>query len=142
MKKALPIFKQRHNELLEEIGTIRGLINEEQLKNKVIANTVHNKLCELVVKVKTHLAEEDEGIYPDLLTHSDPRLKTIAWNFIGGEKPLKDAFNEYSKQLAHCQFEFSPKLIKDTQQMLDMICKRIERERDVLFPELEKIGIA
>lgn len=140
--QALPIFKQRHEELLGEVTLLRSLITKEQLANKATASLAHQKLCQLVVTMKQHLAEEDRGIYPELLTHSDPKLKAIAWNFIGGQKPLNKIFLDYSKKLNHCQYEFNDELIKETQEIMHLLCKRIESERDILFPQLEASGVA
>ena len=140
--QVLPIFKQRHEELLGEVILLRSLLTKEQLANKATASLAHNKLCQLVVTMKTHLAEEDRDIYPELLTHSDPKLKNIAWNFIGGQQPLNKIFSNYSKKLNHCQYEFDETLIKETQEIMHLLCKRIESEQKILFPQLEASGLA
>lgn len=140
--QALPAFKQRHEELLGEVTLLRTLITKEQLANKATATLAHQKLCQLVVTMKEHLAEEDRGIYPELLTHSDPKLKAIAWNFIGGQKPLNKIFLDYTKKLNHCQYDFTDEMIEETQDIMNLLCKRIESERDVLFPQLEASGVA
>ena len=134
-------FKQRHEELLELVGLLRTIINVDILKNKATAQVAHEKLCELISKMKEHLAEEDRGVYPDLLTHSDPRVKTVAWNFIGGQKPLKKVFDDFAKNFKHCEYAFNESLVNETKEVLDVLCQRIESEQEVLFPELEKLGL-
>jgi len=135
--QTFPIFKQRHDELLGDVTLLRSLITEEQLVNKSTAALAHQKLCQLMVTMKTHLAEEDKNIYPRFLTHSDPELKTIAWNFIGNQNQLNKALDDFINKLEHCQFEFNQSHIKETRSLLELLCKRIESERDVLVPQIE-----
>ena len=139
--QTFPIFKQKHEDLLRELTRLSSLINEEQLADKATASLAHQKLCQIMVSVKTHLIEEDNFIYPPLLTHADPKLKTIAWNFIGNRKFLTKAVDEFLPKLQQCQYEFDPPMVKDTRVILDLLCKRFENERDVLFPEFEALDV-
>jgi hemerythrin-like domain-containing protein len=76
------------------------------------------------------------------LIHEDPRVKSIAWGFISGEKPLRRTFDEYYKKwLKDCDFNFSDEFLEETREIFDMLTYRIDREEQVLFPKLVEIGL-
>jgi hypothetical protein len=106
------------------------------------AKTAYELLCDLGEKVKQHLAEQDRSIYPSLLIHEDPRVKSIAWGFISGEKPLRKAFDDYHRKwLKHTDYKFPEEFLEETRAVFDMLVQRIEREEQVLFPKLVEIGM-
>jgi hemerythrin-like domain-containing protein len=135
-------YRSRHSELREIIDDLRVILTPAQLNIRPNARTAYQLLCELSGKVKDHLAEEDRQLYPTLLIHEDPRVKSIAWGFISGEKPLRRTFDEYHKRwLKDCDFSFTDELLEQTHEILDMLSCRIEREEQVLFPKLLELGI-
>ena len=91
-------FKNRHAELESMVSDLRKMMTPEQLSIRPNAMTAHRMLCDLAGKVKELLSEQDKTIYPDLLTHEDPQVKSIAWGFINGQIPLRKSIPE-SKRL-------------------------------------------
>ena len=135
-------YRDSHSDLRLMIDDLRLLLQPEQLKIRPNAKTAYQLLCDLAVKVKAHLAEEDKRLYPNLLTHEDPRIKSIAWGFISGEKPLRRSFEEYHRKwLKDCDFNFTPEFLEETHEIFDMVACRIDREEQVLLPKLVEIGI-
>lgn len=135
-------LRATHAELMQIIEDLQSILSPEQLKLRPTARTAYELLCDLSDKVKEHLAEEDKGLYPSLLIHEDPRIKSIAWGFISGEKPLRKTFDDYYKKwLKHCDFNFSEDFVRETQEVFDMLTYRIQREEQVLFPKLLEIGM-
>ncbi|HHH38457.1 MAG TPA: hemerythrin domain-containing protein [Sedimenticola sp.] len=135
-------FKQRQEELLTMISDLRAMLKPEQLKIGPTAKAAHEHLCLLGEKLKDHLAAEDKGLYPPLLTHDDPKLKSLAWGFISGEKPLRKQFERYhQKWLKDCDFQFSDAFMEETLSLFDSIDTRIKREQEVLLPRLEESGV-
>ncbi|MFP4062315.1 MAG: hemerythrin domain-containing protein [Halochromatium sp.] len=135
-------YRVSHAELRQMIDDLRSLMAPEQLKIRPNAKTAYQLLCDLAKKVKLHLAEEDKQLYPNLLIHEDPRVKSIAWGFISGEKPLRRSFDEYYKRwLKNCDFNFTDAFLEETHEIFDMLSYRIDREEQVLFPKLLEIGI-
>jgi hypothetical protein len=135
-------FRQRQDELLGMISDLRAMLKPEQLKIGPNAKTAHEHLCLLGEKLKDHLAAEDKGLYPPLLTHEDPKLKSLAWGFISGEKPLRKQFEKYhQKWLKDCDFEFSGAFMEETLSVFEAIDTRIKREQEVLLPKLEESGV-
>ena len=140
--QSLDSYLGRHAELLQMVEDLQSILKPELLTIRPNAKTAHELLCDLSDKVKYHLAQEDKGLYPSLLIHADPKVKSIAWGFISGEKPLRKTFDDYYKKwLKDCDFHFTDDFMKETREMLDMLLYRIEREEQVLFPKVREIGM-
>jgi len=140
--QTLSSYRDRQAELLQMIEDLQPLLTPERLSIRPNAKTAYELLCDLGDKVKEHLAEEDKGLYPSLLIHEDPKVKSIAWGFISGEKPLRKTFDDYYKKwLRHCDFNFTDELLQESREVFDMLQYRIERENQVLFPKLVEIGM-
>lgn len=140
--QSLSSYRNRHAELLQMIEDLQSILSIEQLRIRPNARTAYQLLCDLSDKVKEHLSEEDRGLYPSLLIHEDPKVKSIAWGFISGEKPLRKTFDDYHKRwLKHCDFNFNEEFLQETREVFDMLIYRIEREERVLFPKLVEIGM-
>ncbi|KRT56183.1 hypothetical protein Ga0074115_1344 [endosymbiont of Ridgeia piscesae] len=132
----------RHAEMLQIISDLRAMMTMEQLKILPTAKTAHQLICELSDKMKAHIADQDAGIYPDLLVHEDAKLKSMAWGFINGQKPMRSQFDAYhQKWLKECGFNFTEEFLSDTHELFKMIEGRIERETKVLVPTLRLAGM-
>jgi len=135
-------YESTHAELRQMIEDLQSIMTPEHLKVRPNAKTAYELLCDLGDKVKKHLAEEDRSIYPGLLIHEDPRVKSIAWGFISGEKPLRKVFDDYYKKwLKDCDFNFTEGFVEETREVFDMLTQRMDREEQVLFPKLVEIGM-
>ena len=140
--QTLASFHNRQAELLQMIEDLQSILTPEHLRIRPNAKTAYELLCDLGDKIKQHLAEEDKGLYPSLLIHEDPKVKSIAWGFISGEKPLRKTFDDYyRKWLKHCDFNFTDEFLEESHEIFDMLQYRIERENQVLFPKLVEIGM-
>ena len=82
-------LKGSHGEMQEMINDLRAMMTKDQLKIRPNAMTTHKLLCELAGKMKSHMSSQDQEIYPGLLIHQDPKLKSMAWGFLNGQKPGK-----------------------------------------------------
>ena len=135
-------YRNRHTDLLRTIEDLQQLLTPEMLRIRPNAKTAYLLLCELGSKVKEHLSEEDHGVYPSLLIHDDPRVKSLAWGFISGERPLRQTFDEYHRKwLKNCDFNFTEDFLRESQGVFRMVAERIDRENRVLFPKLVEIGL-
>lgn len=138
----LESYRHTHAELRQMIEDLKSLLTPEQLRIRPNAKTAYELLCDLGAKVRSHLAEEDRSLYPSLLIHEDPKVKSIAWGFISGEKPLRKTFDDYHKHwLKNCDFNFTEDFLAETHEVFEMVSKRIDREAQVLFPKLVEIGL-
>lgn len=142
MKSTLDTLRERQSELLSMISDLQAILDEDLLKIRPNAKTAYELLCDLATMVKEHLAEEDSGLFPSLLVHEDPKLKSIAWGFINGEKPLKKSFDDYHRKwLKNCDFNFSSEFMAESNEIFELVSRRIEQEQTILFPKLEKSGL-
>ena len=140
--QTLASYRQQHAEIKGMIQDLRSILTTEQLKIRPNAKTAYQMMCELAEKVRVLLADEDKGLYPVLLIHEDPKVKSIAWGFISGEKPLRKTFNDYYKKwLKNCNFNFTEQFITETNEVFEMLLLRVEREERILFPKLQEIGV-
>jgi hemerythrin-like domain-containing protein len=134
-------LREAHTQLLEMISDVKTGLTVENLKIKANAKAMHTLLCDVAVKVREHLGEEDKEMYPQLLKQGNA-LKHTAWNFIAGESELRKEFEAYYKKyLKDCKFELSTSFVDETNGILDAVLARIEREEKVLFPKLEEAGM-
>lgn len=135
-------YKDTYAELRQMIADLNSILSMEQLRIRPNAKTAYELLCDLGERVRGHLAEEDRSLYPSLLIHEDPKVKSIAWGFISGEKPLRKSFDDYHKRwLKNCDFNFTEEFLTETREIFEMLSQRIEREEQVLIPKLVEIGL-
>jgi len=135
-------YRSTHSELRQMIDDLRSILTREQLRIRPNAKTAYELLCDLGERVRRHLAEEDRGLYPSLLIHEDPKVKSLAWRFISGERPLRNTFDDYyTHWLESCDFNFCDEFLAETHEVFDLVGQRIEREEQVLIPKLVEIGM-
>lgn len=135
-------YRSTHSDLRQMIDDLRSLLTPEQLRIRPNARMAYELLLDLGDRVQRHLAEEDRGLYPSLLIHDDPKVKSIAWGFISGERPLRMVFDHYHKNwLKNGDFNFSDDFLAETHQVFEMIGQRLDREEEVLLPKLVEIGM-
>jgi hemerythrin-like domain-containing protein len=135
-------YRSTHSDLRQMLDDLRSLLTMEQLRIRPNAKTAYEMLCDLGERVRRHLAEEDRGLYPSLLIHEDPKVKSIAWGFISGEKPLRQTFDDYYNHwLKNCDFNFGDEFLDESRAVFDMVAQRIDREERVLLPKLLEIGM-
>jgi hypothetical protein len=140
--QTLDSYRSTHSDLRQMIDDLRALLTKEQLRIRPNARVAYELLCDLGEKVRSHLANEDRSLYPSLLIHEDPKVKSIAWGFISGEKPLRKTFDDYHKRwLKNCDFNFSDEFLAETHAVFDLVGQRIAREEQVLLPKLVEIGM-
>mgnify|MGYP003573358903 CR=1 FL=1 len=136
--QSVSYFRDQHVEIQKMVEELRPLLNKEQLQVRVVAKTAQTLLGDLADRIKGHLAEEDKDLYPILLTHSDLDVRSTAWKFISGEHALRQAFADYGKKwLKERDFEFSNELLTETNELLETLTVRIEREEQFLYPRFE-----
>jgi len=134
-------LRESHAEIQEMIGDLQVGLTKENLAIRANAKAMHTLLCDLALKVRAHLGEEDKEMYPQLLKQGNA-LKHTAWNFISGESELRKGFEAYYKKyLKNCDYQVSDAFLKETHDVLNAVLSRIEREEKVLFPQLEKSGL-
>jgi hypothetical protein len=135
-------YHDTHLELRQMIDDLRAVLTVEQLHIRANAKSAYELLCDLGERVHRHLDEEDRGLYPSLLIHDDPKVKSIAWGFISGEKPLRQTFDDYNTHwLKNCDYNFTNAFLVESEAVFDLVGQRVDREEQVLLPKLIEIGM-
>jgi hypothetical protein len=135
-------YRTTHSDLRQMVDDLRTLLTEEHLRLASNARTAYEQLCDLGEQVSRHLTEEDHNVFPALLMHEDPKVKSIAWGFISGEGLMRKTFEDYySRWLKNCDFNFGGEFLAETGEMFAMVGQRLEREERVLLPKMVEIGM-
>ncbi len=135
-------YRNTHSDLRQMVDDLRALLTEEHLRISSNARTAYEQLCDLGEQVGRHLPEEDHNVFPALLMHEDPKVKSIAWGFISGEVPIRKTFEDYHRRwLKNCDFNFGGEFMDETGKMFAMVAQRLEREKRVLLPKMVEISI-
>jgi len=135
-------FRKSQKELLSLIKDLQSLMTDNMVEMSRNSMTAFQLMCELGIRIQEHLGEADRFVYPYLLLHEDPRVQSIAWGFINRENPLRHSYvGYYMKWLKNFDFAFNQDLIRDSQEIFELVAERIERENRELFPWLEELGL-
>ena len=140
---SLETLRERQGEILTMIAALRGLMKPEQLSVAPIAKVTHTLLCDLCTRMREHFEEEEKRLYPTLLAHGPQELRNLSWSFLAGDVALREQFGDYARRwLKDCDVvAFDAEFLHDTQQILDTVARRIDRERTIMMPRLEANGI-
>ena len=139
--RTLEDFHYRHADLQESIRDLRTMLQPVQLSVKPAAVTAYQELCRLVEKANRHFMIVLRGVYPPLLIHDDVQLKKLAWDFILGEKPLRQRLDAYQKHwLKDFDLNFTPEFIIETLELFDALETRIDQEQTIFLPRLQEKG--
>ena len=139
--RTLEDFQTRHTDLQESIRDLRVMLQSAPLNIKPAALTAYQEICRLIDKANKHFIIVLRGVYPPLLIHDDVQLKKLAWDFIRGEKPLRERLDSYQKQwLRDFDLNFTPEFITETLELFDALEDRIEQEQTIFLPRLQEKG--
>lgn len=137
-------FEQLHNEnhkITELSNVFLYLVAERSMCDTEIACTV---FFDYVEKVKNHLELVDKHLYTKLLNSPDPEVRQKADRFMSGSHEIKRLFKSYLSKWsspAHNSLRVRNhrKFVQETQDMMDIVLDRIQRETEHLYPLVKKV---
>ena len=135
------VFRRQHEEILEIAGELTAVMAEpERLAED--AEVVRGLLTVLSGKISIHLAMEDKGLYPRLLKHAKPEVRTLAGTYMAEMGGIKDVFAEYLGRWPDgARIQGDPRtFIEETRGLLAALERRISREDNELYPMVDGIG--
>lgn len=139
--RTLEDFRSRHDDLEKSIRDLRDMLHRAPLSLQPSALATYHALCLLVEQANKHFIIVLRGVYPPLLIHEDLQLKKLAWDFIRGEKPLRERLDSYQRHwLKNFDLIFTPEFLAETLALLDDLEARIEQERTIFLPRLQEKG--
>ncbi|MCL6477266.1 MAG: hemerythrin domain-containing protein [Peptococcaceae bacterium] len=132
----LSSLKRHHEEILSLVGTIKKLLNQDELYSKALDASL--KLGELSGKITVHLTAEDKFLYPKLMGTPNKLIQTTAQRFVDEMGNLAKVFGDYkSKYLAPSNIKADPKgFIQESEVVFAALQKRIDLEKKELYPLL------
>ncbi len=130
-------LKRQHEQIGELLTELKQDIARGSLEQE--ASNIALKINILAGKLKVHLDTEDRYMYPQLLQSRETELKKLAQAYMDEMGYISKAFTNYkgrfntkSKILGNPQV-----FLKESQEMLEVIGQRIEKEDVALYTVLE-----
>ncbi len=132
-------FRDQHDDLLMMASEISLHLKAEYLSRD--ANEARLLLSKLLGKLSIHLAMEDKALYPQMLEHSDDRVRSMARKFMDEMGGLGEAVNAYkAKWPSALPIQDDPdEFISQTKGIFDALANRIERENNELYEMVDDL---
>jgi len=137
-------FEQLHTEnhkITELSNVFLYLIKERSMCDTDIACDV---FFDYVDRVNHHIEMVDKHLYTKLLNSPDESVRQKADRFMSGSNEVKRIFKAYlgkwSKQTRkELIIRNHKKFMRDTQDVMDIVLDRIQRETEHLYPLVRKV---
>jgi len=133
-------FRLKHQELFQVASEISALLKHDELSND--ASKVRGLLSMLAGKLKLHLVMEDEHLYPDLVRHSNEKVRKLARKYIDEMGGIAGTFDEYmNRWVSAADIQNNAKgFIEETKAVFKALSKRIEKEDNELYPLIDNLA--
>jgi len=123
-------FRVQHNEILQIAKEMT-----EQMRGQPDPVALRKLLSNLAGKLSFHLAMEDQALYPRLLGASDPKMKTMAQQFMTEMGGLGGTFAAYNGKWQVSDIRSDPTgFAEETRAVFAALGQRIARENRELYP--------
>lgn len=137
-------FEQLHEEnhkITELTNVFLYLINDRGMCDTDIACSV---FFDYVSKVRNHLEVVDKHLYTKLLNSPDDAVRQKADRFMSGSHEIKRLFKNYQTKWSmpsqHAlRVRNHKKFVRETQDMMEIVLDRIQRETEHLYPLVRKV---
>lgn len=125
------ILQKQHREILTLLAGLEELVRRGSKPFEVLM-----KLGELSGKVKVHLAQEDQVLYPALLRHKDPGIRETAQKFVQEMGGLAEAFGKFKTRYSSLDGlkENPAQFAAELNKIAAALKKRIQAEDQELYP--------
>ena len=133
-------YRRQHAEIAHIAGTLLDLLRRPDAPARVF--DARALLAALDDVVDTHLTLEDKGLYPRLLAPSDAELRAAARDCHDETGGLRRVFRGYMDawtDVATIDGRFAS-FRAETRAVLSRLDSRMRREREELFPVLDRLG--
>lgn len=132
-------FRKHHDEILNIAREINGLLGTSI--DDATADAIRKLLSRLAGQVTVHLAMEDKGLYPDLLSHGDASVKATARRFSDEMGSVAAAFVGYIQAWpTSAAIKADPvRFTTESKAIFNALSKRIHRENTELYVLLDAL---
>ncbi len=133
-------FRTQHDELLAIVNDISGLLDVNALNQD--ASQARSLLSKLLGKLKVHLAMEDKSLYPQLISHDNDKIKSVAGQFKNEMSGIARSVEEYNQRwpTATSIQENASAFVRETSGLFNALGGRIDKENSVLYKLCDDLG--
>ena len=130
-------FRKQHAELVEFVRKIEPMLEAQNVV--AAAGEVRALLSAMIEKLSSHLAVEDNSLYPRLKLHKDAKVRELAGKFqveMSGVTPAVEAF---SRKWNESAIRTDPQgFCEETRKIFAVLVDRIRRENTQLYPMVDQ----
>jgi translation initiation factor 2 alpha subunit (eIF-2alpha) len=130
----------KENHRITELAKVLGaMIDDRGICDTSVANDLFFAYVDSVMQ---HLRVEETELYQVMLTHNDNHVRNLAKRFLSGSGEIKRVFNQYLKRWCRNKKLYigdHEKFLKDSEEMFEMIYKRVVDETEHLYPAFRKV---
>ena len=121
------------------LSEITAHLNINELLND--ADTTRHLLSELIGKLYVHLSMEDKVLYPDLLEHSNERVKSLAMRYIYELGGIMNSVTDFQRKWSTpLKIQKEPHdFIYHIKYLFKILQQRIEKENSMLYKALDEL---
>ena len=129
-------LERQHQDFFDLIGKITIYKSEQQVKDNAAAISL--LLSQLSGKLNIHITTEDRFLYPDLMNHTNPKVKVMGQAFQSEMGGLAAAFVEFKNTfMTASKISNQPgTFLIESQKVFKVLNNRIVRENKELYPLL------
>ena len=133
----LTMIPLRQHEVIKNNATqLANIIRAKKLKENT--HSAEKIVKKLLREITSHLKIEDEKVYPALESHSDPRVRKIAWAFKNEMGQMAPKVVTWGERWSSSRISSEPDaFINETRGIFQVLKNRIEREERELYPLLK-----
>ena len=132
-------LNEQNHKIAELARVLAAVINKRELCDTDVAN---NLFFTYINKVTDHLKIEEQELYRLMLVHSDKDIQNTAKRFLSGSGEIKRVFKQYQKRWCRYNKLYindHDAFMKDSEDMFEMIFKRIVDEAEHLYPAVRGV---
>lgn len=132
-------YRQQHNEIVELLQNLERQLNAADLSKD--ASAARKTLSVLAGKLALHLSSEDQLLYPEIKSSSDPELKRIAAEFERDMLPLSASFKAYLARwpTPTSITQDAAGFVTQTRAIIRALMERIKRENSVFYAAYDSL---
>lgn len=134
------LFVRQHKDIIGLLDDISQVCSKPVL-TKDDAAIIRTALVSLSGKVITHLAAEDNMLYPRLLKSNNPKVSTLAREFFAEMGGMAEIFEKYLNEWMHVSAIVAQagRFCSESEKVFSVLRERIAREEKELYVLTEHI---
>ncbi len=132
-------LRRQHEELFAEAGELLAALSVDTIAAN--AHELRRRLARFSGKLSVHASMENDALYPRMVAHPDPRVSTVAREFVEAFGGIYDAFSGYLRRWpTAASIEGNPvAFVRESKDAFKMLARRVMRETSELYPLADEV---